>query len=202
MWPAKLALKRWRKSASSICFATFSISASAARLRTAYSPSSHRSRSAQQNPDQKIFFFAIAAREATNSLQPLSSLLHPLQNRPGAPIALGGNSRVPGHGGQGQAANQSRHSLRAPSTPGLEDHAHFPAAHLTMPASLPSSQPYPLQDIFNLLPNLNSTDLASAMSSATSDQMLVVYLATLLRASIALHNLINNKVGGKRNFSN
>lgn len=52
----------------------------------------------------------------------------------------------------------------------------------------------PRQDIFNLLPNLDAVDLSSAMSATTSDQMLVVYLATLLRASIALHNLINNKV--------
>lgn len=50
------------------------------------------------------------------------------------------------------------------------------------------------QDIFNLLPNLDANDLSAAMSATTSDQMLVVYLATLLRASIALHNLINNKV--------
>ena len=53
---------------------------------------------------------------------------------------------------------------------------------------------YHLQDIFNLLPNLDANDLSSAMSATTSDQMLVVYLATLLRASIALHNLINNKI--------
>lgn len=52
------------------------------------------------------------------------------------------------------------------------------------------------QDIFNLLPNLNATELTSAMSSTTSDQMLVVYLATLLRATVALHSLINNKVSG------
>jgi 26S proteasome regulatory subunit N8 len=51
-----------------------------------------------------------------------------------------------------------------------------------------------LQDVFNLLPNLAAPDLALAFSATTSDQMLVVYLAALIRSTIALHNLINNKV--------
>merc|ERR1712088_91927 len=45
---------------------------------------------------------------------------------------------------------------------------------------------YLLQDIFNLLPNVN-----------TNDQMLVLYTSSLIRSIIALHNLINNKINNK-----
>ena len=53
---------------------------------------------------------------------------------------------------------------------------------------------YQLQDIFNLLPNVNLQEFVKAIYVKTSDQMLVVYLASLIRSVIALHNLINNKV--------
>ncbi|KAL1918958.1 uncharacterized protein VTP21DRAFT_2339 [Calcarisporiella thermophila] len=52
---------------------------------------------------------------------------------------------------------------------------------------------YNLQDIFNLLPNLNTPDMIRAFSVKTNDQLLVVYVSSLIRAVIALHNLINNK---------
>ena len=51
-----------------------------------------------------------------------------------------------------------------------------------------------LQDIFNLLPNLNLHSLVTAFSVSANDQLMVLYLASLIRAVIALHNLINNKV--------
>eukprot|EP00055_Hartaetosiga_balthica_P006532 m.20630 g.20630 ORF g.20630 m.20630 type:complete len:332 (-) comp5267_c0_seq1:1097-2092(-) len=51
-----------------------------------------------------------------------------------------------------------------------------------------------LQDIFNLLPDLTAPDLSHSVTTITSDQMLVVYLASILRATIALHNLIDNKI--------
>ncbi|KAK9712942.1 proteasome regulatory particle subunit [Basidiobolus ranarum] len=54
-----------------------------------------------------------------------------------------------------------------------------------------------LQDIFNLLPNLNVNDTSKAFSVKTNDQMLVIYLSSLIRAVIALHNLINNKVSNR-----
>ncbi|ORX80814.1 Mov34-domain-containing protein [Basidiobolus meristosporus CBS 931.73] len=54
-----------------------------------------------------------------------------------------------------------------------------------------------LQDIFNLLPNLNVSDTSKAFSVKTNDQMLVIYLSSLIRAVIALHNLINNKVSNR-----
>jgi len=34
-----------------------------------------------------------------------------------------------------------------------------------------------------------------SLSIKTNDQMLAVYLATVIRSTIALHDLINNKVG-------
>jgi len=53
---------------------------------------------------------------------------------------------------------------------------------------------YNLQDIFNLLPNLNVEELVKSFAVKTSDMMHVVYLSSLIRSVIALHNLINNKL--------
>ncbi|XP_033117304.1 26S proteasome non-ATPase regulatory subunit 7-like [Anneissia japonica] len=53
---------------------------------------------------------------------------------------------------------------------------------------------YQLQDIFNLLPDTNLSEFVKSFLVKTNDQMLVVYLASLIRCIIALHNLINNKV--------
>lgn len=53
---------------------------------------------------------------------------------------------------------------------------------------------YHLQDVFNLLPDINLQDFVKAVYVKTNDQMLVVYVASLIRSIIALHNLINNKV--------
>ena len=53
---------------------------------------------------------------------------------------------------------------------------------------------YQLQDIFNLLPNLNLEGFTKAFAVKMNDQLLVVYLASLIRSVIALHNLIGNKV--------
>lgn len=51
---------------------------------------------------------------------------------------------------------------------------------------------YNLQDIFNLLPNLNNPETVRSFSVANNDQLLVVYLSSLIRAVIALDNLIAN----------
>ena len=48
--------------------------------------------------------------------------------------------------------------------------------------------------MFNLLPDVTRPDLVNSLSVKTNDQMLVVYLASLVRSIIALHNLINNKL--------
>ncbi|KAJ8663659.1 hypothetical protein O0I10_000907 [Lichtheimia ornata] len=53
---------------------------------------------------------------------------------------------------------------------------------------------YNLQDIFNLLPNLEVQEMVNAFSTKTNDQLLMIYLSSLIRSVIALHNLINNKI--------
>jgi 26S proteasome regulatory subunit N8 len=53
---------------------------------------------------------------------------------------------------------------------------------------------YNLQDMFNLLPNLENKSMVSSFSTKTNDQLLLIYLSSLIRAVIALHNLIDNKI--------
>ena len=64
-----------------------------------------------------------------------------------------------------------------------------------------------LQDIFNLLPNLTppptsrsnskpqieNSELTRAMSVKTNDQLMTIYLSSLIRAITAFHDLIDNK---------
>jgi len=52
---------------------------------------------------------------------------------------------------------------------------------------------YHLQDALNLLPNLTEPMTTQSFASSTNDQLLVVYLSSLLRAVIALHALVDNK---------
>ena len=74
---------------------------------------------------------------------------------------------------------------------------------------------YQLQDIFNLLPDVTNpvfvrslqVHISHKMTSPhffnilyqvnTNDQMLVMYIASVIRSVIALHNLINNKLANK-----
>jgi len=53
---------------------------------------------------------------------------------------------------------------------------------------------YQLQDVFNLLPDVKLDSFVRSVYVKTNDQMLVVYLASLIRSVVALHNLINNKI--------
>lgn len=53
---------------------------------------------------------------------------------------------------------------------------------------------YNLQDIFNLLPNLENNEMVNSFSTKTNDQLLLIYLSSMIRAVIALHNLIDNKI--------
>lgn len=70
-----------------------------------------------------------------------------------------------------------------------------------------------LQDVFNLLPNLgtapvtngapapgldNHGELARAMSIKTNDQLMSIYLSSLIRAITAFHDLIENKIQNKQ----
>jgi len=52
---------------------------------------------------------------------------------------------------------------------------------------------YNLQDALNLLPDLNDSVITQSFSSTTNDELLVVYLSSLMRAVIALHALVDNK---------
>jgi len=56
---------------------------------------------------------------------------------------------------------------------------------------------YHLQDIFNLLPDVTNPGFNRSLQVNTNDQMLVMYIASVIRSVIALHNLINNKLANK-----
>jgi 26S proteasome regulatory subunit N8 len=53
---------------------------------------------------------------------------------------------------------------------------------------------YKMQDVFNLVPNLRVEELVKAFAVTTNDQMLVVYMAALVRSVVSLHSLISNKI--------
>ncbi|TDL27332.1 Mov34-domain-containing protein [Rickenella mellea] len=57
---------------------------------------------------------------------------------------------------------------------------------------------YHLQDAINLLPDLEDPVTTQSFTSNTNDQLLVVYLSSLLRAVIALHALVDNKAANGR----
>jgi len=56
-----------------------------------------------------------------------------------------------------------------------------------------------LQDVFNLLPNLatGEGELNKSLKVTTNDQFMCVYLSSLIRATIALHDLIENKISNR-----
>lgn len=51
-----------------------------------------------------------------------------------------------------------------------------------------------MQTILNLLPNLNVEELVKAVLVKTNDLHMVIYLSSLIRSVIALHDLVNNKI--------
>ena len=51
-----------------------------------------------------------------------------------------------------------------------------------------------IQDMFNLLPDVTQQDLIKSIYVKTNDEMLLVYLSSLIRSIIALHNLIMNQI--------
>ncbi|KIJ34645.1 hypothetical protein M422DRAFT_61372 [Sphaerobolus stellatus SS14] len=57
---------------------------------------------------------------------------------------------------------------------------------------------YHLQDTLNLLPDLDDPIKTKSFTSNTNDQLLVVYLSSLIRAVIALHALVDNKAANGR----
>ncbi|KAI6649601.1 26S proteasome non-ATPase regulatory subunit 7 [Oopsacas minuta] len=56
---------------------------------------------------------------------------------------------------------------------------------------------YLLQDILSLLPDLTLPQLISSFYSNANDRMLVIYIVSLVRAIIALHDLIDNKLSNQ-----
>eukprot|EP01133_Synstelium_polycarpum_P018393 gene18393-22012_t len=51
-----------------------------------------------------------------------------------------------------------------------------------------------IQDIINLAPNLNVNELSRAFSIEVNDTVSVIFLSSMIRSIIALHNLILNKI--------
>eukprot|EP00919_Chromeraceae_sp_WS-2016_P033175 GHVR01078399.1.p2 GENE.GHVR01078399.1~~GHVR01078399.1.p2 ORF type:complete len:326 (-),score=58.90 GHVR01078399.1:1315-2292(-) len=56
---------------------------------------------------------------------------------------------------------------------------------------------YNLQDIFNSLPDLDNNELVKSLSLESNDIMLSIYIGSVVRATIGLHNLILNKLASK-----
>ncbi len=48
-----------------------------------------------------------------------------------------------------------------------------------------------------MLPNLKVEDTVRSFSVKTNDYMHMIYVSSLIRSVISLHNLINNKIQGK-----
>src|ERR1700734_1239259 len=62
-----------------------------------------------------------------------------------------------------------------------------------------------LQDVFNLLPNLSPTpdtggvgDLERSFRVKTNDQLMCIYLSSMIRAVLALHDLIDSGIDDKK----
>jgi 26S proteasome regulatory subunit N8 len=61
-----------------------------------------------------------------------------------------------------------------------------------------------LQDVFNLLPNLSTAppgapsggDLERSFRVKTNDQLMCIYLSSMIRAVLALHDLIDSGIDG------
>eukprot|EP01105_Mastigella_eilhardi_P023255 TRINITY_DN5833_c0_g2_i1.p1 TRINITY_DN5833_c0_g2~~TRINITY_DN5833_c0_g2_i1.p1 ORF type:complete len:322 (-),score=90.10 TRINITY_DN5833_c0_g2_i1:56-1021(-) len=51
-----------------------------------------------------------------------------------------------------------------------------------------------IQDIFNLVPNLNAGQYAKSFAVKSNDMLLAIYLSSVIRSVIALHDLVLNKM--------
>jgi 26S proteasome regulatory subunit N8 len=92
---------------------------------------------------------------------------------------------------------QVRHDAACDSDRVAPD-SHLPRTH--PPPTRPRRAPGSLlaaQDVFNLLPNLHLEALVKAFAVKTNDMYLAVYLASVIRAVVALHHLIDNKLHNK-----
>lgn len=57
---------------------------------------------------------------------------------------------------------------------------------------------YNIQDILNLSPDLTNQALVTSLAASHNDNTMVIYLSSLVRSIIALHDLINNKLKNKK----
>lgn len=93
-------------------------------------------------------------------------------------------------------AGQVKHKLLALS--GLKERLEDMKIYLTnvLAKKLPVNHQiiYNMQTIFNLLPNLNVEKLVKSMLIKTNDMHMVIYLSSLIRCTMALHELVNNKI--------
>ncbi|TMW68381.1 hypothetical protein Poli38472_005849 [Pythium oligandrum] len=93
-------------------------------------------------------------------------------------------------------AGQVKHKMTALS--GLKERLEEMKVYLenVLAGRLPPNHQiiYNMQTIFNLLPNLNVDSLVRSMFVKTNDMHFVIYLSSLIRCTIALHNLVNNKI--------
>ena len=55
--------------------------------------------------------------------------------------------------------------------------------------------------MFNLIPNLADQELINAFSVQNNDSMFSIYIASMIRSCIALHDLINNRAQIKEAFT-
>lgn len=53
------------------------------------------------------------------------------------------------------------------------------------------------KEIFNALPNTTSEDFSKALLTKNNDHNFVLYISSIIRAIVSLHNLINNKLQNK-----
>lgn len=53
---------------------------------------------------------------------------------------------------------------------------------------------YALQDMFNLLPNVHNEDAKAALTVSANDHLSMIYVGSLARAVLAMHELIDNKL--------
>jgi len=56
---------------------------------------------------------------------------------------------------------------------------------------------YNIQEIFNYFPNFDNEEIIKSLSTQTNNNYLMLYLASLIRTTVSLHKLINNKLAGK-----
>jgi 26S proteasome regulatory subunit N8 len=93
-------------------------------------------------------------------------------------------------------ANQIKHKTAALS--GLKTQLLDMKAYLenVLAGKLPANNQiiYNMQTVFNLMPNLNVEELVRSLLVKTNDMHLVIYISSLIRCVISLHDLVRNKL--------